>query len=99
MRELLRQRDGWKCQLCKEDFSDPFPAHPHPKSVTVDHIIPIWKGGTDAQDNLRLAHRICNMKRSGEELSPAQRLRDQKATAAWRQKLGPEASEPAETKD
>jgi len=32
------------------------------------------------------------MKRSGEEQSPAQRLRDQRAAAAWRQKLGPEAS-------
>ena len=34
---------------------------PHPMSATVDHIIPVSKGGhpTDL-DNLQLAHRCCN---------------------------------------
>ena len=34
---------------------------PHPMSATVDHIIPIAKGGHPCDlDNLQLAHRSCN---------------------------------------
>lgn len=34
---------------------------PHPLSPTVDHIIPVSKGGhPSALDNLQLAHRCCN---------------------------------------
>jgi 5-methylcytosine-specific restriction endonuclease McrA len=36
---------------------------PHPRSPTVDHLIPVSEGGTDAPENLRLAHRTCNTKR------------------------------------
>lgn len=31
---------------------------------SLDHILPVSKGGTDFLDNLRLAHRKCNMDRS-----------------------------------
>ena len=48
------------CYLCGKpvDFSlQP----PHPLSATVDHVIPIDKGGSpDDIDNLHLAHRVCN---------------------------------------
>lgn len=34
---------------------------PHPMSATIDHIIPIAKGGHPAAlDNMQLAHLICN---------------------------------------
>lgn len=34
---------------------------PHPLSPTVDHIIPVSKGGhPSALENLQLAHRVCN---------------------------------------
>jgi 5-methylcytosine-specific restriction endonuclease McrA len=52
-------------------------------SVTIDHIVPVWTGGTEALENLRLAHRICNMRRGGVEKSPAQRARDEKAARHW----------------
>jgi hypothetical protein len=77
----LRKRDGWMCQICREAFADPSPEHPDPMSVTVDHLLPVWKGGTDALPNLRLAHRICNMRRGGVELSPAQLSRNERALA------------------
>ena len=57
--------------------------HPDPLSVTVDHILPVWNGGSDALENLRLAHRICNMRRGGLETSPAQRLQSEKAAGYW----------------
>lgn len=66
------QRDGWLCQLCGEAFESPAPAPPHPMSVTVDHVIPVWSGGGEPLENLRLAHRVCNMRRQKDHLSPKQ---------------------------
>lgn len=38
---------------------------PHPLSPTIDHIIPIAKGGHPSDiDNLQLAHRCCNRQKS-----------------------------------
>ena len=38
---------------------------PRPRSATVDHIIPVAKGGhPSALENLQLAHRICNRAKS-----------------------------------
>lgn len=48
------------CALCGKpvDFSLKFP---HPMSPTIDHIVPISKGGHPSDiDNLQLAHLSCN---------------------------------------
>ena len=48
------------CGICGKpvDFSFRFP---HPLSPTVDHIIPVAKGGHPSDlSNLQLAHRACN---------------------------------------
>ena len=44
------------CPKCRQRFSDDNP-------VTVDHIIPIAKGGTHTRDNLRVLCRSCNSSR------------------------------------
>ncbi len=52
------------CGICGQpvDFSYPYP---HPLSPTVDHIIPVSKGGhPSALENLQLAHRWCNRQKS-----------------------------------
>ena len=52
------------CGICGQpvDFSFTFP---HPLSATVDHIIPVSKGGhPSALENLQLAHRACNRQKS-----------------------------------
>lgn len=52
------------CGICGKpvDFSL---KSPHPLSPTVDHIIPISKGGHPSDiDNLQLAHRCCNREKS-----------------------------------
>jgi 5-methylcytosine-specific restriction endonuclease McrA len=91
-REALRARDGWRCMLCGDAFSDPAPPYPDPMSVTVDHIQTNWRGGSKDLANLRLAHNKCNMKRGGDGLSPAQKDRDQRAADAWRRRLGASAA-------
>ena len=60
----LIKRDGLKCKLCNEEIDM------HRLGlfgVSVDHIVPRSKGGTDELPNLRLAHCICNALRGADE--------------------------------
>lgn len=52
-------RDGWICQLCNEpvDVSLKFPDR---MSKSLDHIIPISRGGEHSRANTQLAHFGCN---------------------------------------
>jgi len=63
------------CGICGKpvDFSI---RNPHPLAPTVDHIIPVSKGGhpTDIA-NLQLAHRCCNREKS-DKLLEAKRAED-----------------------
>lgn len=57
------------CGICGQrvDFDYKFP---HPLSPTVDHIIPVSKGGDpSALENLQLAHRYCNREKSNKVFS------------------------------
>ena len=58
----LGDRDGWRCHLCARRV-DPTLKHPHPKSGTRDHLIPIAAGGEHTWANVKLAHRDCNVRR------------------------------------
>lgn len=55
-------REGWRCHLCLRRV-DPALKNPHPMAATFDHLIPVAEDGTDAPENLRLAHRTCNTRR------------------------------------
>lgn len=58
----LASRDQWRCHLCRRRVNMELTS-PHPRSATVDHLVPVSDGGTDAPENIRLAHRTCNTKR------------------------------------
>ena len=58
------ERDGRMCWLC--GCSIKF------RDMTIDHVIPVSKGGTMALVNLRAAHRVCNMRR-GDNDGPVMR--------------------------
>ena len=52
------------CGICGQEI-DPAYKYPHPLSKTVDHIIPIAKGGHPSDlSNLQAAHRWCNRQKS-----------------------------------
>ncbi len=57
-REIF-ERDGWICGICGKRVSQRYRA-PHPLSASLDHIIPLARGGTHTRDNVQLAHFICN---------------------------------------
>lgn len=56
------ERDGWICGLChalverRRHFPDPL-------SASLDHIIPVSRGGEHKPENVQLAHLICNSRK------------------------------------
>jgi 5-methylcytosine-specific restriction endonuclease McrA len=61
-------RDGWICQLCFEpvdpNLLDEADGRMTPGFPTIDHIMPLSKGGGDRPDNVQLAHRTCNTEKN-----------------------------------
>jgi hypothetical protein len=67
----VMERDGWRCALCGKKIRRDAKA-PHPLSASLDHIIPMSKGGPHSYANVQAAHFRCNsLKRdrsAGEQL-------------------------------
>lgn len=55
----LFELHGWMCWVCKEEINK-FLRFPHFMAATVEHIIPLSKGGTHTWDNVAPAHAKCN---------------------------------------
>lgn len=53
---------GTKCDICSEEI-DLSVARTSRLGLTVDHVIPLSKGGADTIDNMRPAHWICNVRK------------------------------------
>ena len=62
LRALVVATYGHVCHLCRGPIPQDLPAD-HPLSLTLDHLVPRSRGGTDELDNLRPAHRRCNLRR------------------------------------
>lgn len=56
------ERGGWRCQICRKKVSRSS-KWPHPKSPSLDHIIPISKGGKHIRSNVQCVHFTCNSKK------------------------------------
>lgn len=56
-------RDGWMCGICAEAV-DPELKWPDPMSVSLDHVVPLAKGGSHTYDNVQCAHLRCNIQKS-----------------------------------
>lgn len=68
MRVRLREQQGNQCCWCGKPMQ-------HAKRdkwdfETFEHLTPRSKGGTDAAENLALAHLRCNARRSSEDREP-----------------------------
>ena len=57
MREKIKQRDNYTCQLCGKQMLDNVGMH-------IDHIIPKSKGGKTVESNLQVLCSVCNLKKS-----------------------------------
>lgn len=58
----VHERDGWTCGLCRLPV-DPGLAWPHPMSASVDHILPLSRGGSHTLANVQCAHLSCNSRK------------------------------------
>ena len=59
----LIERDGGHCYLCGDDVL--FSYHYNdPKYPTIEHVLPISKGGSHSWDNVKVACRECNTRKS-----------------------------------
>lgn len=57
------------CGICREAL-DPNRKHPDPLSRSVDHIVPLSRGGTHEQSNLQWAHLVCNIRKGAKLADP-----------------------------
>lgn len=56
----IYERDIWLCGLCDKPV-DPAVSWPDRSSASLDHIVPLSKGGTHTYENVQLAHLSCNV--------------------------------------
>lgn len=61
-RREIFERDGWICQICLKPV-DTTVQFPHPASPSLDHIIPIARGGKHARSNAQTACLGCNVRK------------------------------------
>lgn len=58
LRQRLLARDGNQCAVCKQPFDPTLDGTGQPGAISIKRVV----AGTHAFENLRLAHRSCNMR-------------------------------------
>lgn len=66
-------RDAWKCHLCGRRVGQRY-RFPHPRSASLDHIVPLTRGGQHTRANAATAHLGCNMAKSNGSVNDQLRL-------------------------
>lgn len=62
-RQQIFERDHWTCMLCHGALART-EVVPHPFAPTIDHVVPLARGGAHAPWNVQAAHFICNSRKS-----------------------------------
>lgn len=66
-REIF-ERDDWVCHICG-GACDPTVSWPTLLAATLDHLIPLSRGGQHTRDNVKCAHYSCNSRRGARILA------------------------------
>ncbi len=56
------EHDKWVCHLCGKKVNRKA-KHPDPSSPSIDHVVPLAKGGQHVRSNVATAHLGCNMRK------------------------------------
>lgn len=59
-RVAIYERDKWVCQLCMKPI-DRTLRYPDLMSASLDHIVPLSKGGANSAENFQASHLSCNI--------------------------------------
>lgn len=59
---VVYERDEWTCGLCGSSI-DPAHRAPSPDAPSIDHIVPLSRGGTHTLANVQAAHLGCNVRK------------------------------------
>src|SRR6185437_11193092 len=59
----IYERDGWVCGICDQPV-DRSRRYPDRDSASLDHIVPLSRGGSHTRRNVQLAHLRCNLDKS-----------------------------------
>lgn len=68
---VVAARDKWRCRLCGKKVNKSL-RHPHPMAQSLDHVIPISRGGEHSYANTQLVHLICNVRKGNKTRKPEQ---------------------------
>ncbi|MCI1635195.1 HNH endonuclease [Bifidobacterium sp.] len=71
----IYERDKWHCGICGLKVDEDL-AYPDPMSASLDHIVPLSKGGMHTRKNVQLAHLRCNVSKGDKILNPQRSLLD-----------------------
>lgn len=66
---LVAARHGWRCYWCGRKAS-PDVGKSHPLRATVEHLVPLSKGGGSQAENLRVSCLRCNQARGSALMPP-----------------------------
>jgi 5-methylcytosine-specific restriction endonuclease McrA len=70
--KVVYARDKWRCGLCHGKVNPKLRA-PDPMAASLDHVIPISRGGSHTYANVQCAHLGCNVRKNnrgaGEQLA------------------------------
>ena len=56
------ERDDWLCGICGTAIA-PERTYPDPHSVSLDHVLPLARGGAHTRSNVQAAHLQCNLRK------------------------------------
>lgn len=62
-RAAVLERDGWRCGICGERILKGA-VYPDPGSASIDHVVPLNRGGLHEMKNVQAAHLRCNALKS-----------------------------------
>lgn len=68
-RTAVFERDGWMCGICGLAV-DRALSFPDRMSVSLDHVVPMARGGGHLEANTQCAHWICNVEKGAREEVP-----------------------------
>lgn len=66
------ERDHWRCQICRRKTERT--GWPNPKRATLDHIVPLARGGQHVESNLQCACWLCNVRKGARSANDQLRL-------------------------